>query len=229
MTAPRKTALAAVMSLTAAAAVADVTGDPDHGQQVFKKCATCHMVGPKARNRVGPVLNNILSARAAGVAGYRYSKAMQAAGKDGLHWTPETLDSFLENPRGTIPGTKMSFRGLTSDADRTDVIAYLATFSGAEMAAKVDAGFAVSADLLALEGDAEYGEYLSSECTTCHQADGDNDGIPGIIGWETAAFVTAMHAYKQKHRDNQVMQMLTARLGDEEIAALAAYFNGLEN
>jgi cytochrome c len=37
-----------------------------------------------------------------------------------------------------------------------------------------------------------------------------------------------MHAYKQKVRDHPVMQMMAGRLSDEEIAALASYFNGLE-
>ena len=89
--------------------------------------------------------------------------------------------------------------------------------------------FSVAAEILAIPGDLEYGEYLASECTTCHQADGGNDGIPGIVGWQTDDFVTAMHAYKEKHRDNPVMQMVTSRLANDEIAALAAYFNSLEN
>jgi cytochrome c len=37
-----------------------------------------------------------------------------------------------------------------------------------------------------------------------------------------------MHAYKQKIRVHPVMQMMAGRLSDEEIAALAAYFNHLE-
>lgn len=89
--------------------------------------------------------------------------------------------------------------------------------------------FSVAAAVLAIEGDVEYGEYLASECTTCHQVNGTNDGIPSIVGWETDDFVTAMHAYKEKHRDNPVMQMVTGRLSNDEIAALAAYFKGLEN
>ena len=220
-------AAASVFGLGAAAE--SVTGDPERGQQVFKKCKSCHMVGPEAKNRVGPPLNNILSARAAGVADFKYSKAMKAAGEDGLHWTVETLNEFLEAPKALIPKTKMSFRGLKNAADRTDVIAYIATFSGDRMVAQVDAGFTVSPEILAIEGDIEYGEYLSSECTTCHQRDGDNDGIPGIIGWETEAFVTAMHAYKEKHRENPVMQLITGRLSSEEIAALAVYFKSLED
>ena len=94
-------------------------------------------------------------------------------------------------------------------------------------ATPAETGFTVPAEVLAIEGDVEYGEYLASECTTCHQASGASDGIPSIVGWDTDPFVTAMHAYKEKHRDNPVMQMVTGRLANDEIAALAAYFKGL--
>jgi cytochrome c len=38
----------------------------------------------------------------------------------------------------------------------------------------------------------------------------------------------AMHAYRQQLRPHPVMQMVAARLSDEEIAALAAYFKTLD-
>lgn len=75
-------------------------------------------------------------------------------------------------------------------------------------------------------GDVEYGEYLASECTTCHlvgaqEAEG---GVPLISGWDEAAFIATMEDYKSGFRDHGAMQMIAARLGDEELAALAAYF-----
>lgn len=88
--------------------------------------------------------------------------------------------------------------------------------------------FEVSTEILALDGDPEYGEYLGGECLTCHRADGDFDGIPAITGWDTESFVTALHAYKAKHRENAAMQLIAGRLSDEEIAALASYFETLE-
>ena len=81
--------------------------------------------------------------------------------------------------------------------------------------------------LLALDGDAEYGEYLASECTTCHQASGADDGIPAITGWEEETFRYAMLDYRTKLREHPVMNMIAERLGDEEIAALSAYFETL--
>lgn len=78
--------------------------------------------------------------------------------------------------------------------------------------------------LLAVEGDVEYGEYLSSECTTCHQASGADDGIPAIVGWDEMAFRLTMLDYRTKFREHPVMNMIAGRLADEEIAALSAYF-----
>ena len=45
-----------------------------------------------------------------------------------------------------------------------------------------DDGFEVSDEILAIVGDIDYGEYLSSECTTCHHAQGLDEGIPSITG-----------------------------------------------
>ena len=82
--------------------------------------------------------------------------------------------------------------------------------------------------ILEIEGDIAYGEYLASDCQTCHSADNANEGIPGINGWEIEDFVYALHEYKKKYRENQVMQMMAGSLGDEEIAALASYFASLQ-
>lgn len=76
----------------------------------------------------------------------------------------------------------------------------------------------------ALAGDAAYGEYLSSECVTCHRVDGVNAGIPSIVGWPTEQFLAALKSYKAKERTNQVMQTIAGRLAEAEMAALAAYF-----
>lgn len=73
-------------------------------------------------------------------------------------------------------------------------------------------------------GDVALGEYLSGQCTTCHQLSGKNNGIPAIVGWDTEAFVAVMNSYKNKERENKVMQNITSPLSDEDIAALAAYF-----
>lgn len=82
---------------------------------------------------------------------------------------------------------------------------------------------------LLVTGDVEYGAYLSGECTTCHQTSGNYDGIPVITQWDEVYFKVAMHEYRLKTRENPVMQLVAGRLGDEEIASLAAYFAQIED
>lgn len=208
--------------------------DPEKGAKVFSKCTGCHQIGRDAKDRIGPHLNGIYGRPAAAHDGYAYSKSMKRAGQDGLIWTNETLDAYLENPRALVSKTRMSFRGLKDAEDRAHVLAYMRSFSDnpsdlpeAEPTARAT-DHDVDPTILALEGDPEYGEYLASECLTCHRSDGTSDGIPSITLWPADDFVVAMHAYKRKLRPHPVMQMMAGRLNDEEIAALAAYFKDLK-
>ncbi|WP_210211830.1 c-type cytochrome [Aquibium carbonis] len=82
--------------------------------------------------------------------------------------------------------------------------------------------------ILALDGDPAYGEYLGGECVTCHQASGAASGIPPIHGLPVDYTVQAMVEYKLGTRTNPVMKLMTARLSDEEIAALAVYIADME-
>lgn len=221
--------IAAVASLVATGAFA---GDAEKGAKLYKKgCKGCHAIGEGAKNKVGPQLNELQGRVAGSLDGYKFSKSMKSAGADGLVWDDATLDAFLEKPKALVAKTKMSYRGMKKEADRADLIAYLNQFSAAsEATVEVDnsAEVELSAEILALEGDAAYGEYLSSECQTCHQASGESaQGVPPIVGWPTEDFKIALYAYKTKVRDNNVMQMMAGSLGDEEIASLAAYFKSL--
>lgn len=229
-----QTCVAFVALAAAGVTEASEIGDPENGAIIFKKCASCHQVGEGAKNRVGPQLNGLFGRTAGTVANVKYSKNMVRMGNDGLIWSEETLDAYIENPRALVSKTRMSFRGLRDAEDRANVIAYLRIYSDnpADIPEAAPTAHATDHDLdpeiLALEGDPEYGEYLASECQTCHQVSGANDGIPGISNWPTEDFVVAMHAYKRKLRPHPVMQMMAGRLNDEEIAALAAYFKDLE-
>ena len=77
-------------------------------------------------------------------------------------------------------------------------------------------------------GDPAYGEYLSGQCTTCHRRDGTESNIPDIVGWPEESFVAVLQSYKTKERENATMQTIARTLGDEEMAALAAYFASLK-
>lgn len=225
-------ALAAALLVPAFAGASEF-GDVERGAEYWKQCRTCHRIGPNATNKVGPNLNFIFGRAFAGAEGYRYSKAMKKAGEEGRVWDLDQLDAYITDPRAFMKGTKMSFRGIKDPQERADVLAWLRENSDNPRDIPEAAPTAVGTDhnvdpaILAIQGDPEYGEYLSSECLTCHRADGETEGIPAVTGWPEESFVVAMHQYKTKERDHPVMQMMAGRLNNEEIAALAAYFAAL--
>ncbi len=209
--------------------------DNDEAKKSFKKCASCHAIGPEAKNRVGPQLNGLENRPYGGLDGYKYSAAFKKAAESGAVWNTETLDQFLLKPKAIVRGTKMAFGGIRDDKERLNLVSWLLHFdaNGKELSDKADANDTnitlLGASASALEGDAEYGEYLSGECVTCHKLTGseEDDGIPPIVGWPSDSFIDALYRYKTDIRENPVMQTVTRRLGDEEMAALAAYFGSL--
>lgn len=231
--------LAAALWLAAGAAApagAELIGDAALGAALFRQqCSACHQIGEGARNHVGPHLNGIFGRRAGALPGFGYSRSMDLMGKDGLTWTLATLDAYVENPRALVSGTRMAYLGLKDQAARQNVLAYLRNHSDmpqdipeAEPTARASVPV-LPPEVLSIVGDVEFGEYLAAECLTCHRRDGSDSGIPAITGWPAEDFVVAMHAYRQKLRPNPVMQMMAGRLADDEIAALAAYFETLGN
>jgi cytochrome c553 len=78
--------------------------------------------------------------------------------------------------------------------------------------------------LTAYGADAELGRYLSTECMTCHGVSKADSTIPNIFGLGETHFVEIIRAYRDKTLPNPVMQTVASRLKDEEIAALALYF-----
>lgn len=78
--------------------------------------------------------------------------------------------------------------------------------------------------ILAIDADPAYGAYLGGECATCHRREGADANIPPIAGLPREHFVRALVEYKTGIRTNEVMKLMTDRLGDAEIAALAAHF-----
>ena len=84
------------------------------------------------------------------------------------------------------------------------------------------------AQILAIQADADYGEYLASECLTCHQVSGATAGVPPIGGLPQAYLVRAMLDYKTGDRTNSIMQMMAGNLGDEELASLTLYVSELK-
>ncbi|MFP3921568.1 MAG: c-type cytochrome [Dichotomicrobium sp.] len=121
---------AAVTALVASStmAMAQDAGDPEAGENFFRRCQACHMVGEDVQSRVGPPLNDLFGRQAGTWEGFNYSSAMTEAGENGLVWNDESVSAYLEDPKGYIPGNKMAFPGVRKAEDRQNVIAYLKTF-----------------------------------------------------------------------------------------------------
>jgi len=118
---PRKTL--AFGSLVAMVASPAMAADVDAGKTAFKKCALCHTT-EAGKNKIGPSLFGIVGRKSATVENFNYSEAMT---KFDHTWDEGTLDEYLADPRGTVPGTKMIFPGIKEKTERDDVIAYLET------------------------------------------------------------------------------------------------------
>jgi cytochrome c len=99
----------------------------EKGKATAKQCQACHTFEKGGPNRVGPNLWNIVgSPRGEDRGGFNFSAAMKAKGGT---WTFGELYAFLANPRGYIPGTNMTFAGLSRGQQRADVIDFLNTLS----------------------------------------------------------------------------------------------------
>lgn len=72
-----------------------------------------------------------------------------------------------------------------------------------------------------------YGEHLSQECTACHRRDGVDNGIPSILGMKADDFVETIKYYQTGARDNPAMVSVAKSLDDDQVKALAAYFETL--
>ncbi|MSU64822.1 MAG: c-type cytochrome [Opitutus sp.] len=93
------------------------------GREIFSVCAACHTSGQGVVNP-GPELRGVVGRKAGTFPGFRYSRAMKNAK---VVWSAETLDAYLANPQGLMPGNAMPYPGLPESKDRQELIAYLQT------------------------------------------------------------------------------------------------------
>lgn len=100
--------------------------DAKNGAKVFKKCVSCHSDDKGGKNKVGPNLWDVVDRQPGVHGGFAYSDAMKAVKTP---WTYQHLFDFVHDPRKVVPGTKMTFAGISDAQDRGDLIAYLRTQS----------------------------------------------------------------------------------------------------
>ncbi len=98
----------------------------EKGAATAKQCQACHTLEKGGPNRVGPNLWGVVNRPKHSEPGFNYSAAMK--GQTG-NWTYADLNKFLTNPRAAVPGTAMTFAGLSRESQRADVIAYLRTLA----------------------------------------------------------------------------------------------------
>ncbi|MCZ8262105.1 MAG: cytochrome c family protein [Beijerinckiaceae bacterium] len=115
----------AILALTLASLAPAMAQDAEAGKSVFGQCRACHAVGEGAKNGVGPQLNGLIGRKAGSVEGYNYSEANKNSGKV---WDEATFTTYIKDPKGQMPGTKMVYAGLKDDTRIANLIAYLKTF-----------------------------------------------------------------------------------------------------
>jgi cytochrome c len=102
------------------------SADAEAGARQFRICTVCHTARYGEPPRIGPNLWNIVGGRTAAAPAFAYSQPLLARGGT---WTYAALASYLHNPRGDMPGTKMAFAGIKDEQRLADLIAHLRTLA----------------------------------------------------------------------------------------------------
>ncbi|MBQ0785599.1 MAG: c-type cytochrome [Amphritea sp.] len=93
------------------------------GKSLYAMCLGCHSPG---YNRTGPKHCGVYGRLAGSQEGYQYSEALKSSS---LRWNRQTLDLFLKAPTKIVPGTSMTFAGISDAGVRAQLIDYLATLA----------------------------------------------------------------------------------------------------
>ncbi|MGH7342568.1 MAG: c-type cytochrome [Candidatus Rokuibacteriota bacterium] len=104
------------------------------GREVYERCAACHSL---ERDRVGPRHCGLFGRHAGSVPGFAYSDAMR---NSGIVWNRQTLDVFLADPLGTVPGTFMTYAGIQDPKERAQLLAFLEVATRSEQCEPVSTG-----------------------------------------------------------------------------------------
>ena len=112
-------ALIALGSTTALAA------DASHGKELFRaQCGVCHLGGDgDGDGGPGPALRGVVGRKVGGDTNFAYTQVLSDSKET---WTTDSLSTFLTDPNKAKPGTNMPI-SVKSDAERADLIAYLAS------------------------------------------------------------------------------------------------------
>ena len=143
------------------------------GKTISARCEQCHDTSSAKVVKIGPPLFGVVERTRASVAGFDYSSAMK--GKPG-NWTYDELFKFIKSPGSDIPGTKMSFAGLSRTEDRINLIAFLRSNADSPAAIPAPAAAAPAAAPAAGEGAA------APAAGAAPAASGTDNTAPGKAG-----------------------------------------------
>ena len=116
---------AATLSLAVVFSTGAYAQSQKSGTALFEECVACHtlIAAVKADEAaVGPNLHGLFRRKAGSRDDFRYSGPMK---RSMLTWNRETLDQFIANPQGLVPGNRMPYSGMADAADRQALIDYL--------------------------------------------------------------------------------------------------------
>ncbi|MFP4518607.1 MAG: c-type cytochrome [Oceanicaulis sp.] len=153
--------------------------DVGAGERVARRCASCHTFEEGGADGTGPNLWDVMGRDVAEVSGFNYSQAMQEYAEGGTEWGFENMNAYLENPRGYVPGTAMSFAGLRDQEDRVNLIAYMRTLSNDPLAIPEPAE-AAPAEGEAAPAEADEADEAAEE--SAGEGEGSDGGFDPIQG-----------------------------------------------
>ena len=117
----RALGLAATILLCASPAYA--AGNAARGAVVFERCALCHNTNKDGGSGLGPNLFRVSGRKAGTLPDFPYSSALK---NSHIVWTDSNLKAWVMHPAQFVPGSSMTFAGL-SGPQADDVVAYLHT------------------------------------------------------------------------------------------------------
>ena len=95
------------------------------GERAYRKCYSCHALEPGRNDLAGPTLFRIAGRPIAAEQGFEYSPAMRKFAATEGQWGKGLLDKFIADPEALVPGTSMTFHGISDPAERAALFAYL--------------------------------------------------------------------------------------------------------
>ncbi len=177
-------------------------GNAEKGKQLTSNCAGCH-----GEQGVSQVPSN--PSLAGQLATY-------------------TFKQLLDYKNGSRDHAVMSAMAAgLSEQDMADIAMWYSSLPAAKNSA--DTQSVAAAEFLVSRGD---GKRTLPPCFACHGAkgQGEKQDIPALAGQQVEYLVTTLKAYKAGTRKNDVysrMRILSQELSDEEINAVAKYYQQL--